>query len=86
MMDIKDLLAQITRGIVSLAGLGGITFLSNKGKVDPAATVAIYSTVLSLYGAATLRHAQNARENGRQGGGQSVEVNVPPPAPSEEKA
>ncbi len=57
-MDTRDLLSQITRAIVSLAGLGGITFLAHDGKVDPAATVAIYSTVLSLYGAAVLRHVQ----------------------------
>jgi hypothetical protein len=82
-LDLKDLLAQITRAIVSLSGLGGITFLASRGRVDPAATVAIYSTVLSLYGAATLRHAQNIT-NGRNGG-PSVEVNVPPPAPSEEQ-
>lgn len=53
-----DFLAQVTRAIVSLSGLGGITFLGVRGRVDPAAIVAIYSTVLSLYGAAVLRHAQ----------------------------
>ena len=63
-MDTRDLLSQITRAIVSLAGLGGITYLAAIGKVDPAATIAVYSTVLSLYGAAVLRHAQDSRHNG----------------------
>lgn len=62
-MDTRDLLAQVIRGVVSLAGLAGITYLAARGKVDPAATIAVYSTVLSLYGAAVLRHAQTA--NGR---------------------
>jgi len=55
-----DLLLQITRAVVSLAGLAGITYLAGHDKVDPAATVAIYSTVLSLYGAAVFRHAQTS--------------------------
>ncbi len=59
-MNRADLLLQITRAVVSLAGLAGITYLAHDNKVDPAATVAIYSTVLSLYGAAVFRHAQTA--------------------------
>ncbi len=66
-MDTRDLLAQVIRGVVSLSGLGGITYLAARGKVDPAATIAVYSTVLSLYGAAVLRHAQQA--NGRSSSG-----------------
>ena len=65
-MDTRDLLAQVIRGVVSLAGLAGITWLAHDGKVDPAATIAVYSTVLSLYGAAVLRHAQTRNGPGSQ--------------------
>jgi len=66
-VDTRDLLGQVIRGVVSLAGLGGITFLAHEGKVDPAATIAVYSTVLSLYGAAVLRHAQQSNGRGSSG-------------------
>lgn len=52
-----DLLVTIVRGVVGLAGLGGITYLAHDGVVSSDAVVAIYSTVLSLYGAAALRRA-----------------------------
>jgi len=51
----------IARTLVSIVGLMGITVLAYAGKVDPAATVAVYSSVLSLYGAAVYTQA---RRNG----------------------
>jgi len=66
-VDTRYLLGQVILGVVSLAGLGGITFLAHEGKVDPAATIAVYSTVLSLYGAAVLRHAQQSNGRGSSG-------------------
>jgi hypothetical protein len=66
----QDLLLQVTRAIVSLAGLTGITYLAAQGKVDPSATIAIYSTVLSLYGAAVFRHAQTNGTQRKDNGGQ----------------
>jgi hypothetical protein len=57
----QGLLYLVARTLVSIVGLVGITVLAYGGKVDPAATVAVYSTVLSLYGAAIY---QQARKNG----------------------
>ena len=53
------LLFLVARTLVSIVGLIGITVLAYAGKVDPAATVAVYSSVLALYGAAVYTQARN---------------------------
>jgi hypothetical protein len=60
-----DLLTAIVRALVAMGGLGGITYLNARGSVDAAATVAVYSTVLSLYGAAAIQRVQNQRNGSR---------------------
>lgn len=69
-MNRQDLLLQITRAIVSVVGLGCVTALAWAGKVDSGTTTAIFTTVLSLYGAAVFRHAQTngTRERGENKG------------------
>jgi hypothetical protein len=60
-----ELLQATVRGVVSVAGLAGITYLASIGKVTSDTVTAVYSMVLSLYGAAALR--SSARRNGTDG-------------------
>lgn len=57
-----ELLQATVRGVVSVAGLVGITYLASAGRVTSDTVTAVYSMVLSLYGAAALR--SSVRRNG----------------------
>ncbi len=58
-----ELLQATIRGLISIAGMVGITYLAHSKVVSSDTVTAVYSMVLSLYGAAALR-ATAGRQNG----------------------
>lgn len=50
MGESRELLGLIIRGVVSLAALGGATFLATKGQIESEAVVVLYTTVIALWG------------------------------------